>query len=157
MRGNVMSLLVVALCCSKGLSQSDKPFVAGKDTLLLLHLDGDHTDSSGQCKSETIRNVEYAAGKFGKAIRTNKGGLCVGPSAVLDFGDRSWMVECWVKPDIDEAKDSYGLLGSLMGYGRMMILSIVDGKRLQFVLNAGPNHNAGVSSTDIGGRLFDGR
>lgn len=156
-REKVMVFLVVALCCSQGLSQSDKPFIVDEDTLVLLHLDGDHADSSERCKSETIKDVEYAPGKFGKAIRTNKGGLSVGPSTVLDFGDRSWMVECWVKPDIDEAKDSYGLLGSLMGNGRMMILSIVDGKRLQFVLNAGPNHNAGVSSADIGGTLFDGR
>jgi hypothetical protein len=48
-------------------------------------------------------------------------------------------------------------LGSLMGNGRMMILSIVDGKRLQFVLNAGPNHSAGASSKDIGGTLYDGQ
>jgi len=157
LRVNVIIALAVALCSSQGLSQQDKPFTTDKNTLLLLHLDGDHADGAGRCGSETIKDVEYAVGKFGKAIRTNKGGLSAGPSTALDFGDRSWMVECWVKPDIDEAKDSYGLLGSLMGNGRMMILSIVDGKRLQFVLNAGPNHNAGVSSSDVGPALYDGK
>ena len=156
MKENVIIFIVVAFCCRNGLSQIGKPLTTDKNSLLLLHLDGDHADSAGRCSSETIKDVEYAIGKFGKAVRTNKGGLFAGPSTVLDFGDRSWMVECWVKPDIDEAKDSYGLLGSLMGNGRMMILSIVDGKRLQFVLNAGPNHSAGVSSTDVGGTLFDG-
>jgi hypothetical protein len=156
LKANVIIALVVALCCSQGLSQTDKPFTPDKSTLLLLHFDGDHADSAGRCSSETIKDVEYSAGKFGEALRTNKGGLFAGPSTVLDFGDRSWMVECWVKPDIDDAKDSYGLLGSLMGHGRMMVLSIVDGRALQFVLNAGPNHGAGVSSTDVGGTLFDG-
>ncbi len=156
MKVNVIIAVVVVLYCSPGLCQPRKPFKTDEETLLLLHFDGDHADCAGRVGSETIKEVEYAAGKFGKAIRTNKGGLSAGPSTVLNFGDRSWMVECWVKPDIDEAKDSYALLGSLMGNGRMMILSIVDGKRLQFVLNAGPNHTAGVSSTDVGETLFDG-
>lgn len=156
LRRNIIVFLIVAFCSSRGLGQSDKPFTADKSTLLLLHFDGDHADGAGRCGTETIKDIEYAAGKFGKAIRTNRGGLFAGPSAVLDVGDRSWMAECWIKPDIDQAKDSYGLLGSLMGNGRMMILSIADGKRLQFVLNAGPNHSAGVGSTDIGTTLFDG-
>lgn len=157
LKNDVIVFLIVALCSNQGLSQSDKPFTTDRDTLLLLHFDGGQADSAGRCNSETIKDVEYAAGKFGQAVRTNKGGLSAGPSTVLDFGDRSWTVECWIKPDIDEAKDSYGLLGSLMGNGRMMILSIVDGKRLQFVLNAGPNHSAGASSNDIGGTLYDGQ
>jgi hypothetical protein len=156
-RANLVIVLVVALYCNQALGQPDRPLTTDKQTLLLLHFDGNHADCAGQCGSETIKDVEYAAGKFGQAIRTNKGGLSAGPTTALDFGDRSWMVECWVKPDIDEAKDSYGLLGSLMGHGRMMVLSIVDGRALQFVLNAGPNHSAGVSSTDVGGTLFDGR
>ncbi len=156
MRANFSTALFATLCCLPALGQTDTPFTTDDNTLLLLHFDDDPADSAGHCGTETIKDLEYADGRFGRAIRTNQGGVSAGPSPVLDFGDRSWMVECWIKPDIDEGQRSYGLLGSLMGHGRMMILGIVDGKRLQFVLNAGPYHNAGVRSTDIGGTLFDG-
>jgi len=142
---------------AQALSQAGGPFAPDEETLLLLPMDGNSTDAAGGLGSKVRKNVTYAPGRFGKAMRTNAGGLVVGPSRSLDVGKRSWMVECWIKPDVDGAKASYSLLGSLMGHGRMMILGIADGKALRFTLNAGPNHAGGARTGDVGRALYDGR
>lgn len=154
---DIIAILVVALVCGRGLGQAGQPLTADDDTRLLLHLDGDHVDAAGRCGTRAVKDVAYTPGRFGKAIRTNGGGLCVGPTAALALGKASWMVECWIRPDSDGGRRSGDFLGSLIGHGRMMILGIADGGKLRFVLNAGPHHRAAAVSRNVGGTLFDGR
>lgn len=82
MTKNVFIALVLALCCFREVpGQPVQPFTVDSDTLLLLHFDGDPADRAGHCRSEVVKDVEYAAGKFGQAIRTNRGGVCAESAA----------------------------------------------------------------------------
>lgn len=133
------------------------PFQPDANTLALLHFDGSTADAAGRVRSRRYKKIAYDEGRFGKGLRANAGGIAIGPSGVLDVGGSSWMVECWLRPDPNETRRNYGILGSLLGNGRIMILGISGRKALSFSLGAGPHHPAAVRSGDVEGRLHDGR
>ena len=158
MRFAAICLGAAALLRLAGATAQDAPYETDQHTVLLLHLDADGTDATGRSRAKTRGKVEYADGKFGKAMRGGKvkGGLVLGPSRALDLRERSWTVECWFKPE--GAQDRYAsLFGFSWGNGRILTLDISHNRELRLSLGAGPFHRAVTISRAMGETLRDGR
>ena len=134
------------------------PWTGDRDSVLLLHLDGDPADSSG-CgnHAQPIREVRWGDGRFGKALALDgKGGLEIAPSESLTIADQSWTVEAWIKPSSPQPTHapflSSGFAHSI-GYG----FRISYNKHLYAMFDAGADHPGNAGTGDLSPALFDGK
>ena len=92
-------------------------------TSLLLHLDGNLTDSSSFNDSVTSSgSISYGAGKFGQAVNTTNGFLLFnGAGSQYAVGSQDFTIDMWVKASaVDSAGSAFmvaGLNGSYEDWG----------------------------------------
>ena len=129
-----------------------------KDLVLLLHLDGDASDSSG-CgnNGSVIGEVKWVEGKQGKALSIDgKGGVLIPKSESLTIADQSWTIEVWIKPSSNQPTHSPILstgFGNSIGYG--LRISYLQNLYGQF--QGGIEKVKGAGSGNVAAIIFDGK
>lgn len=151
----IMLCVLIIFSCSL-IYGLEKPFVSDKNTVLLLHLDGNAEDSSNIKNNVKSKNIVWADnGKFGKCAYFNgKNGLIIRSSGALHIGERSWTFEVWIKPEKEQPKYSYIFAGG-WGNERMYYLRIMNGKFLHVSFSSGTS-SCSLATSDISNILFDG-
>jgi hypothetical protein len=133
------------------------PWRGDRDSVLLLHLDGDTADTSG-CGNhgQAIGEIRWGEGKFGKALALDgKSGVEIQPSESLTIADQSWTVEAWIKPSNPQPTHAPFLSSGFshsIGYG----FRISYNKNLYAMFDAGPSHPGNGGTDDVSSTLFDG-
>lgn len=149
------ALVLAASAAAGAEARRDRP-AADQDTVLLLRLDGDARDAGGCGNDARPRGGEltWAPGRFGKALSlAGKAGLVAPPSGSLHVGERSWTIECWLKP----AGPSADTMDILSGCGAGYWLRLTPGGKRLVGMFSGAARRAHVRSGEIGRRLFDGQ
>ncbi|MEO6908072.1 MAG: DUF4838 domain-containing protein [Abditibacteriaceae bacterium] len=152
--------LVIQAGCAHTAPTTATPtaFTSDDHTALLLHLDGNVTDSSQWGIGSSVGGKpQWTDGRFGQALKFDGNTLVAVPGvSTLHVGDRSWTVEAWIKPDKDQPIWSY-VLASGWGFGRMYGLRIYDNKYLSAEFDASNESVNSVMSPDVSATLFDGK
>lgn len=153
----IVTLLAIGLWVPFSVGAADeKPYSSDKDTVLLLHLDGNANDAS-ECGNNgmTTGETAWGEGRFGQALLLEgKGGIEIAGGESLTPADQSWTIEAWIKPAEKQPAHAYILSSGFAhatGYG----LRISYNKQLvgQFMA---ANKGVGVGR-DAATKLFDGQ
>jgi|GEM_PF-4589437 len=163
-RGLVLVKLMAVLLMSGGwqarsVSAQTPPYVDDVDTKLLLHLNGDVTDSSSHSLNGTPNGtISYDTGRFDQAVVMDGDDWIRIPNAgALMPGSQSWTIEAWFRPEPGATQPLHSyIVSSGWGLGKMFAIRISYGDRLAAWVGADTTNTVFASSGDITDRLFDG-
>ncbi len=152
----IIAMFTAILWLSAGAVQAE--LVPDAGSIVLYHLDGDATDSSGNGYNGIEINVTYETGLYGQAIRsTATNGINIPKHADLQPGDTSFTIEAWIKPEAVQLSNAHAyIIAGGWGSGRLASLSIFDGKYLSAIFGADEQHTVGQQSADVSAILNDG-
>ena len=153
---HLCAAIAVLIFSSAAAFAADAPFTPDEHTVALFHLDGNAKDAAPPPSSPKPRGqVGYAPGRFGQALKVDgTGALTVYGRRKLQVGNRSWTIECWVKPRRGQREMS--AVSSVPGLGRSAGIRIYGNDIVGF-FSATESSRAYVRSKPLGKRLFDGK
>jgi len=158
MKTRLLILTALLAICRVPARAADAPYAVDKNTILLLHLDGNGTDAATNKELGKAKGpVQWVPGRFGKAMSVDgKGAILIRHRRDLSVRDRSWTVECWIEPAPKQPANS-PILCSVPGYDRSCGIRISGNRRLVGFFTADVVNASYASSGDVRKMLFDGK